>query len=250
MRDVYGELPPPPVLGEHVTCLWWGTDDATAVEDVPAEPGYILPDGCLDIIWVRERLIVAGPDTAPVRREPGLGGAVAGLRFRPGRAGSLLGVAADELTDQRIDLEQLWAADAARLADELHRAPPRARPHLIADHVERRLARARPIDRIAAQAADEIGRRRGRVSIAALADDLAISERQLRRRCTSAVGYGPKTLARVMRFQHALALTRRGHALAEVAAVAGYADQAHLTRDVVELSARPPSAHQRASVAP
>ena len=152
MRDVYAERPPPLVLDEHVTCLWWSGDGATDARDVADEPAYILPDGCLDIIWVRDRLIVAGPDTAPVRREHGHSGAVAGLRFRPARAGSLLGVAADELTDQRIDLEDLWASGADRLADELHAAPEAARPHVIADHVERRLGRARPIDRIAARA--------------------------------------------------------------------------------------------------
>jgi len=209
--------------------------------------GFIVPDGCLDIIWVGERLIVAGADTAPVPRQAGQGGDVAGLRFRPGRAGSLLGVPAGELTDQRVPLEALWGAPATRLADELAAAPAPERPQVIARHVEARLGQARPIDTIAAAASDEIARRRGQVSIAGLADDLALSERQLRRRCTTAIGYGPKTLARVMRFQHALDLTRRGRPLADVAARAGYADQAHLTREVVALSARTPAAHRPAA---
>ena len=40
----------------------------------------------------------------------------------------------------------------------------------------------------------------------------------------------PKTLASVLRFQHALALVREGEPLAEVAAVTGYSDQAHMMR--------------------
>ncbi|WP_286163070.1 hypothetical protein [Streptomyces sp. NRRL S-495] len=55
---------------------------------------------------------------------------------------------------------------------------------------------------------------------------------------TDAVGYGPKTLHAVLRFRRAVAWAGSGGGagalpgLAEVAARAGYADQAHLTREV------------------
>ena len=73
---------------------------------------------------------------------------------------------------------------------------------------------------------------------------LGVSERQLRRRFADAVGYGPKTLARVLRFQRFLALGRRPAATWRAwRCGAGYADQAHLTRET------PPArrAHARAS---
>jgi transcriptional regulator GlxA family with amidase domain len=70
-----------------------------------------------------------------------------------------------------------------------------------------------------------------------------VSERHLRRRATEALGYGPKTFARIVRFQRALALLRRAdRSLSTVAAEAGYADQAHLTRDVTELAGETPGA--------
>ena len=68
-----------------------------------------------------------------------------------------------------------------------------------------------------------------------------MSERQLRRRFADAVGYGPKTLARVLRFQRFLALAGRGDDLAGLAFEAGYADQAHLTRECRRLSGRTPA---------
>ena len=46
--------------------------------------------------------------------------------------------------------------------------------------------------------------------VAALGAELGVSERQLRRRFLDAVGYGPKTLARVLRFQRAVTLLRSG----------------------------------------
>ncbi len=76
--------------------------------------------------------------------------------------------------------------------------------------------------------------------VAATADELGLSARQLHRRALTAFGYGPKTLARVLRLQRALALARAGTSLAETAVRSGYADQAHLARDVRELAGVPP----------
>jgi AraC-like DNA-binding protein len=69
---------------------------------------------------------------------------------------------------------------------------------------------------------------------------LGVSERQLRRRFADAVGYGPKTLARILRFQRFLTLAGDGGELARLALQAGYADQAHLTRETRRLAGRTP----------
>ena len=77
-----------------------------------------------------------------------------------------------------------------------------------------------------------VGRLRDpRTRVEALADELAVSARQLRRRFEAAVGYGPKRLARVLRLERALAAARAGDELAQAAAAAGYADQAHFAHD-------------------
>jgi AraC-like DNA-binding protein len=55
------------------------------------------------------------------------------------------------------------------------------------------------------------------------------------------VGYGPKTFQRVARFQRAVGeLRRAGAELARAAASAGYADQAHLTRESRRLAGLSP----------
>ena len=78
--------------------------------------------------------------------------------------------------------------------------------------------------------------------LAALAEGAAITERQLHRRFVQAVGYGPKRLQRVLRFQSFLALCRAQHAgLAALALRAGYADQAHLSREARILAGRSPA---------
>ena len=87
-----------------------------------------------------------------------------------------------------------------------------------------------------------------RARVDKLAADIGLSQRQLRRRCDAAVGYGPKTLQRVLRFRHFLAsLDAAGPEpdLAAIAHASGYADQAHLTRECTRLAGSPPVALAR-----
>jgi AraC-like DNA-binding protein len=79
--------------------------------------------------------------------------------------------------------------------------------------------------------------------VRSISRELGISERQLRRRFHAAVGYGPMTLARVLRFQRMLGLARerrRGN-LGHLALEAGYADQAHMTSECTRLAGMPPA---------
>ena len=85
-----------------------------------------------------------------------------------------------------------------------------------------------------------------------VAAEVGLSMRQLRRRCHAVVGYGPKTLQRVLRFRRfvsridaGLAAGQDRHDLAALAAQAGYADQAHLTRECQALAGLTPAALAR-----
>lgn len=69
-----------------------------------------------------------------------------------------------------------------------------------------------------------------------VAGRLGISNRQLHRLSLSAFGYGPKMLARILRLRRARSIAHQGYSSAEVASLAGYADQAHLIRDAVRLT--------------
>jgi AraC-like DNA-binding protein len=71
-----------------------------------------------------------------------------------------------------------------------------------------------------------------------LSAHVGLSERTLRRRCLEAFGYGFKTLDRVLRFQRFFRLAARpeNHDLADMAGLVGYADQAHMTREVRRMS--------------
>jgi AraC-like DNA-binding protein len=181
------------------------------------------------------RALVAGPDTVPVEVVVERGELIAGVRLRPGAGGAALGVPAGELRDQRVALEDLWGAAGRETGERVA-----GDPHALLDVLRPRLAAAAPDPRVLAAA-----RRLGRVPatpVPALAAAVGLGERQLRRRFDAAVGYGPKLLARVARFRRALTLVRAGEPPAAAAYEAGYADQAHMTREMRALAGRTPAA--------
>ncbi|NYI05629.1 helix-turn-helix transcriptional regulator [Allostreptomyces psammosilenae] len=197
----------------------------------------VTPDGCLDLIWNDGVLLVAGPDTHAHLIANLPGSAFVGLRFAPGTGPAVLGVPAAELRDLRVPLDRLWPGDRVRLlAARVSAAEPSARGSLLEAIALSRLADHGGPDPATRLVAARL-REGGTVERAAAA--VGLSRRQLHRRCLDAFGYGPKTLARVLRLDRALRLARSGMPLATVAATAGYADQPHLARDVKDLTGVP-----------
>src|SRR3954451_14101974 len=94
---VYREIAPPPDLAAVVACVW------TSV----TRGGVILPDGCVDLVWRGDGLVVAGPATGPALGGP-VGVPVFGVRFRLGVAGSALGLPASEVLDASVPLDAVW----------------------------------------------------------------------------------------------------------------------------------------------
>ncbi|MFC4016266.1 helix-turn-helix domain-containing protein [Nonomuraea purpurea] len=142
--------------------------------------------------------------------------------------------------DGRLELEALaagrWGPDLEALdAGHLDLA---GRLDVLRSAVRGLLSRSPAPDRVAPAIATAL--RTGR-TVSEVAWDLGFSERQLHRRSLASFGYSPKTLQRIVRFQRALRIARTGVRLAEVAADAGYTDQAHLAHDVRRLSGMPMS---------
>ncbi len=86
---------------------------------------------------------------------------------------------------------------------------------------------------------------RGTASVDDAAHALGFSSRQLRRVAVTHSGIGPKTYQRVVRLHRFL---DDDGPLAVAAVRAGYADQAHLTREVTRLCGLPPAALPRRAI--
>ncbi|MDQ6617759.1 MAG: helix-turn-helix transcriptional regulator [Actinomycetota bacterium] len=221
----YREWLPPPEWRNAVLCQW--EQRVTGGRYVQR----VLPDGCADIIVDPDgRAIVAGPAIHVLlpHLEPGT---LRGLRLRSEAIGPVFGLAGSELFGITVAIDAVIPARRARAAVRV----------LMADDDSGAWWAHAVIDpRVGAACA---ALRHARGSVAEVADNVGLSSRQLRRLLLAATGQGPKTLQRVGRLQRFVALADQvapPWRLAELAAVAGYADQAHLCREVRDLAGATP----------
>lgn len=229
----YREWAPSPALRRVVKCVWSGSASGPGTEPV-------LPDGCMDVIWNGVRLFVAGPDTVPVEGDHG-GLFAVGVRMRPG-AGHLLGVPAVTLRDTRVDMVAIWPTALSIVESLAATGSVALAAGLLEDAVAARLSAGSAPDPVVAHAAGRWAQDPAAMPLASLSAASGLTERQLRRRFLTAVGYGPKRLHRILRFQTFLARCGAGRfGLAELATSCGYSDQAHLSRETAALAHRSPA---------
>jgi AraC-like DNA-binding protein len=235
----YREVSPPAALADVIECFWrrerWRP---------PNHNLGVLPDGRVDVIWTSEgQVLVMGPQSRSLGRPASSHVVVVGVRFPPAVGPAVLGVSACELANMHLPLDAIDARPAVSLLRDLLRIEnDAAAPAGIAQALLRRMDSARPPDLAVRRAATFLENPTARVR--RVADALGLSERQLQRRFREAVGYGPKTLQRILRFQRLLTAIQSGReragGLARIAATIGYADQAHLTRDTRAFSGLSP----------
>ena len=205
------------------------------------EPGgriAVVPDACVDLIWTEHGFFIAGPDRTASFPSVSPGETILGLRFRPGTARHLLHCDLDALTGQMVEFDAI-------------------RPGGLNAHHERLLATEGPLNRLhllqALFAADmpiapavrpdaaALYTLSTRLPADAMAAEIGVSARTLRRLSVAEFGYGPKTLARILRLQRLLGrMAEPDTALAGLAAESGFADQAHMNRDVLALTSLTP----------
>ncbi|MFC5115285.1 helix-turn-helix domain-containing protein [Amycolatopsis halotolerans] len=237
--NAYVERPPVPGLAGVVRTVWiQRTGDAPYVQ-------RHLPTGGVEIHFpVGGRPQLLGPLTGPRIEVIPAHTTVVGVRFRPGAAPPLP-AGLDELADQHLGLADLWGRTADRLVEAVAAA---ATPELglaaLQAHLVREFCRTGGLDPLVAEAV-QVLMPWDPVGVDAVAAHLALSASQLRRRCLQAVGMSPKVLQRTLRFQGFLALAQAGatasgrrgaDGMASLAVDAGYADQAHLSRECLRLT--------------
>lgn len=235
----YRESRPPPALAAHFQCAW-----TNAMPRQESGSAAIVPDGCVDIIWIDGELAVAGPDVTTAVSPLASGGTVVGLRFRPGAASRWLGLPMSEIVGTRVSLDTFWGASAGEIGARMgHASNPAERMRMMQAAFSALAADLEPPSAEFGFVFNALGTESGGRGMAIILDRLDVSPRTLRRRCQEAFGYGPKTLDRILRFQRFLRLARQPEAtsLADLAFAAGYADQPHLTREVRRLSGFSPA---------
>ncbi|MCA1440694.1 AraC family transcriptional regulator [Ensifer sp. IC4062] len=242
-RGIYREQASSGALAGDVKCFW------THRLHEPARVA-VVPDGCVDIIWIYGGLAVVGPDKVAAFPELVAGETVVGARFRMGSAVSWLHTPLDAITGKTVPLDAFWGRAARALEAQIAEATDAAaRIAVLRAALQGRLPMVKPqsAEIAACVALLENDRLSSVEPIRVLVQETGTSERTLRRRCREHFGYGAKTLDRILRLQRFLVACRTSpqSTLATLALEAGYADQAHLSREAKVLTSLSPGDIQR-----
>lgn len=226
----YREFAVPAHLADYFLCLW-----KQVIVGSREYAHRVLPDACVDIVFINDDPpVVVGPWTESFVARLAVGARIVGARLLPGYAASLLGIPAAELLNRSALLSDVWGQNRARFGPVLDLARSASRKSGLAETLVRATALAAQPDQVVVASVRWLARHpHGRVE--QLSQWIGMSHRQLHRRFSAAVGYGPKIFQSVLRFQRLLNFAsgrRAQQSFADLAAVAGYADQAHMTREV------------------
>ena len=189
--DVYREFAPPAWARAAIACFWLRRGDGSSVR--------VLPDACTDIVWrPGAGAMIAGPDSEAWASWTRPGELIVGARLLPGAGGAAFGIPLAEVRNARVPVDALGLDHRRKLSGGLD---PADAPAAVAGVALARVAQAPPDAAVQAAAVRLLdpGQR-----VDQLARALGFSERQLQRRFLAAVGYGPKTLQRVLRLRRFL----------------------------------------------
>lgn len=246
---------PAPALRPFVKRLW--ASDGRG----PHAPGareHILPTGLMHVairlspepiaLWEggeRRELghaVVGGARSSYCVKDVSVPSVAVGAQLNPGASRVLFGVPADALSECHTRLEDLWGAEVTHLRDRLGEARSlEARLALFEAVLLARLPRVRGVHPAVAEALATITER----PIAAVVERSGVSHRAFIDIFRRDVGLSPKVFARVARFQGVAArLAREGPSLADAAVEAGFADQAHLSREFATFAGVSPASYR------
>ncbi|MBC5801150.1 MAG: helix-turn-helix transcriptional regulator [Candidatus Eremiobacteraeota bacterium] len=251
---------PRPPLDAVVEWLWWSRRDrpSDAVE-------HQLPTGCAQLVvaghtdpipWCEAasvtpqtwtRAVVHGPQASYYRSGPKPAGTVAGASFRAGTASAVLGVPACELTGRHLLLEDLWGASARVLHERLMDAcSPDAALATLEDALRARLHTPLLLHPAVACALYNEMPAETAERVSEVAAHSGYSAKHVIARFRNGVGLTPGRYFRIRRFGAVLQrmVAETPTPLAAIAADAGYADQAHLTREFRELAGVTPGRYR------
>ena len=249
----YRELMPKVRLRRYVRCYW--ALDAAVPGGTAAQ--RVLPDGCVEVIinlgapFLRydvaghierqPRTLLVGPTTRHMSIAPTGVIRLVGIRFAPGGALPFLAASPAELRDAAPALDVVGLRFEPGLAERLADARTGTEASILDQALLAQLdrARRRTDGRVTASVRAAFAAHRP-LRVDALVQLTGWGPRQLERQFRDSVGFGPKTLCRLARFQRVVrAVESAGEGApgwARLALHNGYADQAHLAREFREFA--------------
>lgn len=207
----------------------------------------VLPDGCIDLIFRGgadgARLFSSAVIERPIFFRGGESSWFVGVRFRPAMARAILGIEPIDCRNRDIPAVEIDGGYAALQQHLRDCASPEQALAVLKHMIDTRLvARERDAAPVRVREALSLLARGGdAVHVRRVAQSLGIAERSLYRDLVRWTGLAPKSMARILRMQRTLrAIRAERWPLADLALQMGYADQAHMTRELKTLTGYTP----------
>lgn len=216
----------------------------------------VLPDGAIRLMFDFADVPTAAAAKGPSMRVAGASAAATVLQLsgrlegisvalHPGAAATLLGMPAGEIENSAVSLDALWGAEAHALVRQMAQAKDDAsRVALLTAALQRKVSGDATFNQQrAGHAARLVARAGGRLSLRQAADAVNVGERRLQQLFFEHVGISFRAWGRLSRLHACLRLLRQqpDPAWADVAAEAGFYDQAHLANEFRALCGLSPS---------
>jgi AraC-like DNA-binding protein len=231
-------------LSSYVNFLWLSESYS---QPHPVE--LILPTATVDMVVdlaqvESPRSVVSGVQSRAVELDTAGRLSLIGARFRPGGASALLGIPAAELHNCTVSLETIWGHRGEQLRERLHFAKlPLQRFQILEDFLAERLYGQSPLSEVVRHSVKAIHAAGETVSVQVLALGIGMSPVRFSTLFRDQVGLTPKSYAKLVRFQRAIAAIGPATHVdwASIALGCGYFDQAHFNHDFRDFCGMAPS---------
>ncbi|MDR2232649.1 MAG: helix-turn-helix domain-containing protein [Tannerella sp.] len=242
----YAEYQPNRLLGQYIETYW-----TSSVTGGTGRPHKILPDGCVDIIFMFDRAAetvyakIVGTMTTALEVTYPQTIQFFGIRFKPAGITAFTRVPVHEFTDRDVELSLVNTLFDKSFGETL---TEKQTPEEFIAHTDNYLINKMSglyrYDRQIISAVELIDAAKGRLSPAQVASDVCLCPRHFERRFKSAIGISPKTFSNILRFRHSLKYLQNYPRmdLLSAAVACGYYDHTHLIKDFRTFSGETPTA--------
>ncbi|MGD9588547.1 MAG: helix-turn-helix domain-containing protein [Pyrinomonadaceae bacterium] len=246
----YRELAPPSEIS-HLAFLFMELASTPPGEPIEHE---LFPDGTVSLIYHRnqltgsEKLLSAGLRTTLARVPVRPGDIFWGVRIAPAAAALLVGGDPKLLPSNSVGFPEALETLGREMIKGFRKCQTlEDAVSVFAVGLQTLSVSESEIDEDIAMAVEMIESSGGRDKISDIADALSLSMRQLQRRFAACTGLSPKQYARLRRLYQTATVLAGPEKVnwAERAAAMGFADQAHLSRELSALTGRSPHSFAR-----
>jgi AraC-like DNA-binding protein len=236
---------PPFPLSQYVELIW-----RAANSGMPSSRQRVYPNGAMALVihlkkptasyYFDDRVLtvrtplLAGPYSISFHMDPSESTEVIGVLFRPGAGRVFFPVAAHELHNNDVALNEIFPGEADRLLNDLCSATGEDGQLLVVEqYLSRKLKDAAPVHPAVRHAIERLSGEHALRRVREIQLDTGFSHTRFIQLFREQVGLTPKLFGRVRRFQALVSRIDKGLPIdwADLAADCGYFDQAHLIHD-------------------